>query len=263
MDLEANPYAAPRADVEAEPERLQGEYMPFEEPAVYPSFAHRVTETLRWLTLDLARGGPGLGGNSLLGAPIGFFALLALLPTTLAGLLGVLLPPHPIWEVWMGTPRSAAPSGGVLVLMLLGVLVAGPIGTGMGILIAGLVSHLGLWIVRGTHEGLGLPVTYRSILYGSTVVSLMVLPFQLLGHLPGHVGSYMLVIPVLLQIASLFYQGVLLAKAHHTQIWRGVLGTWLPVLVFGGLVAACLGALWLVGGEVFQRSFLQGLKGGQ
>jgi hypothetical protein len=37
---------------------------------------------------------------------------------------------------------------------------------------------------------------------------------------------------------------------------------WLPVLAFGALVGACLGALWLLGGEVFQRSFLQGLKGG-
>jgi hypothetical protein len=149
-----------------------------------------------------------------------------------------------------------------LALTLLGVLVAGPIGSGVGILIAGLVSHLGLWILRGTHEGLGLLVTYRSVLYGSAVVSLVVLPFQLLGHLPGRVGSYMLVLPVLLQIASLFYQGVLLAKAHRTQTWRGVLGAWLPILAFGALLAACLGALWLVAGDLFQRSFMHGLKGG-
>ena len=263
MDMNANPYAAPRADVEAEPDRAQGEFMPFEDPVTYPSFRQRVTETLRWLVADLTRAGQGLGGNLSLGAPIGFFALLALLPSTLAGMLAVLFPPQPIWQVWLGVPRTSAPSGGLLALMLLGVLFAGPIGTGIGLLIAGLVNHLGLWIVRGTREGLGLLVTYRSMLYGSTVVSLVVLPFQLLGHLPGALGSYLLGLPILLQVASLFYQGVLLARAHRTETWRGILGVWLPVLAFGGLVAACLGALWLVGGEVFQRSFLQGLRGGR
>lgn len=262
MEPNANPYAAPRAEVDAEPDRSPGESMPFEDPVTYPSFGARVTETLRWLVADLPRAGRGLGGNLGLGSPIGFFALLALLPTTLAGLLAVLFPPQPIWQVWMGAPQATAPSGGLLALMLLGVLLAGPIGTGMGLLIAGLVNHLGLWIVRGTREGLGLVVTYRAVLYGSTVVSLVVLPFQLLGHLPGLLGSYLLVLPILLHVASLFYQGVLLARAHRTETWRGILGVWLPVLAFGALVGACLGALWLLGGEVFQRSFLQGLKGG-
>lgn len=263
MESNANPYAAPRAEVEAEPDRSQGAFMPFEDPVAYPSLGLRVTETLRWLVADLDRAGSGLGGNLGLGSPIGFFALLALLPTTLAGLLAVLFPPQPIWQVWMGVPRTAAPTGGLLAVMLLGVLLAGPIGTGIGLLIAGLVNHLGLWLVRGTREGLGLAVTYRSLLYGSTIVSLAVLPFQLLGHLPGALGSYLLVLPVLLHVASLFYQGVLLARAHRTEAWRGILGVWLPVLAFGLLVGACLGALWFLGGEAFQRTLLQGLREGR
>lgn len=263
MEPDANPYAAPRAEVDGGPGRAPGACMPFEDPVAYPSFGQRVTETFRWLLADLPRAGEGLGGHSGLGSPIGFFALLAVLPTTLAGLLAVLFPPQPIWQVWLNTPRSQAPSGGLLAIMLLGVLFAGPIGTGIGLLIAGLVNHLGLWLVRGTREGLGLAVTYRSLLYGSTVVSLAVLPFQLLGHLPGSLGSYLLVLPIFLQVASLFYQGVLLARAHRTETWRGILGVWLPVLAFGALVGACLGALWLAGGDIFRNAFFQGLKGGR
>lgn len=261
--MEMNPYAAPQAEVEGLPEAATGLRMPFEDAVTYPVFGQRVTETFRWLAADMARAGEGLRNSQTLGAPIGFFALFGLAPTMLIGILSVLFPPQPIWQVWMDAPRTPAPSGFLLVGMLAGVVVAGPIGSAIGILIAGLVDHAGLWILRGTQEGFGLLVTFRSVLYASAVISCVLAPFQLLGQVPGRFGSYMALIPLLLQAGGVFYYGIVLARAHRTDTWRGVLGVWLPLLLVGGLAAACIGTLWFAGGDTFQRAFLQGLRGGK
>lgn len=259
--MDDNPYAPPLSELQVPSESAGDTVMPFEDPVGYPSFGGRILETLRWLFLDLHRAGRGLGGSRRVGPPVGFYALLALIPLVLVGLLGIIHPTQPIWQVWMGAPRAQAPTGVMLGFMLLGILVAEPIGAGVGILAAGALDHLGLWIVRGTKADLGIPVTYRAVIYATTVVSLASLPFHLLGHLPGALGSYAMLPVVPLQVCGIVYQGVLLARAHRTDTWRGVLGVWLPILVLVGLAGICVGALWFLGGEVFQRALADGLRG--
>jgi hypothetical protein len=257
-----NPYAAPQSEVMRDAERPEGVVLPFEDPA-WTSFGRRISDTLKWLYLDWEKASQGLRRNLGLGAPIGFYGLMALVPAILIGLLAIIDPIQPFWRVWMGAPRPVQPSGAALIVALVTVVLGAPASAAIGVAVIGLCNHAGLWLVKGTREGLGLLVTFRAVLYTSAAVTFLTLPFSLLGHLPGRVGSYMLVPSLLISLAASFYKGTLLAKAHRTQVWRGILGVWLPILVFGGLAAVCVASIWFLGGEAFQRAFLHSLRGGR
>ncbi len=258
--METNPYAPPQSDLNLRPESGHGPLMPFEDPVRYPSFVQRVTETLRWIFLDRDRAGEALGGNTLMGAPIGFYALLGLAPAILIAVLAILYPIQPFWQGWMGIPKPVAPMGAFQGIAILAILVTAPFSLAITIAITSLLYHLGLWIVKGTREGLGLLATFRSVLYLLGAISIILFPFQLLTHVPGILSPIMMGVGTLLHIGSLFYQGVILAKAHRTDVWRGILGVWTPILGIFGLVGICVGTLWLVGGHAVWQAILQGVQ---
>jgi hypothetical protein len=183
-----------------------------------------------------------MGFYALVGFPLNFLASLAMAlwgpmgpGTPLHALFGVPVPPGPGPEA-AGFARTMA-----LVMVLLT-----PLWMALGLGISGLVNHAGLWALRGLGRERGLEVTFRATLYGWACVNLVAWPSQFWTLLPPLPAAIMLGAVLLLAFGGWCYLGVLLARAHGTDPWRGVLGIFLPWILCGccvGLMAALAGVM--------------------
>lgn len=258
-----NPFAPPQADLAAPEPGEAGPRMPWEDRAAYPALGARVMATLRWLLLRPAELGPALAAPADVVPPIGFFALLALPVTIAAALLGAFFPVQPFWQAWMGLPTPPQPEGLARTIALLIGTLGAPLGLALGVLIGGLLTHAGLWAAGATRQKLGLMVTFRTLLYGSAAGTLVAFPLTLAQFLPGMTGQAAQVVHTLFTALVLTtWYGLLYARAHRTDTWRGVLGAWLPLLAFLLCCGACLGSLFAFGGEAFREALSKGLQGG-
>ncbi len=258
-----NPYTPPSAEVQdADPiPAFRGRPLPWE---AVPAPEGALGATLKLLFQDLGAAGEGIAASEDLLRPGGWYLLLGLLPALLLAVLGLLHPLRAWWQDALGLPVQPAPEGAALAFGLLAIVFMAPVGAAIGLAVAGLVNHGSLWLVRGTRAGLGLLVTFRSVLYTMGALTLAVtLPLGLLQHLPGRAGQAFQVLTLLASLGTTTYQGAVLAKAHRTETWRGIAAVWIPVL----LVVLCCGgaalALWRFGGEEVRQGILQGLRGGR
>ena len=239
-----------------------GRPLPFEDPAGHPGFLDRVGATVRLFWTDTAGAGEGLGSSSRIGPAIGFYALLGLPAIVLAGVTNILWPVQPWFLAALGQPKPAAPEGSALVIGIFSILLA-PAFIAVALALTGLLYHGGLWLVGGAKAQLGLPVTFRALLYSATALGVPVGLAELaLSRVPGplHILGSLLAIGA--QLGIFFYQGVIFARAHRTDTWRGVLGMLMPILLLLLLCGGCFGALWIGGGEEFRDALAKGLRGG-
>lgn len=258
-----NPFAPPQADLAAPEPGMSGPRMPWEDRAAFPALGGRVMATLRWLIQRPVELGPALAAPADLVPPIGFFALLALPLTLIAALLGAFFPVQPFWQAWMGLPTPPHPEGLARTLALMAATVGVPFALALGVLIMGLLTHAGLWTVGATRQKLGLLATFRTLLYGSAAGTLAAFPLALAQFLPGVAGQIGQIAHTLFTLLVLTtWYGLLYARAHRTDTWRGVLGAWLPLLAFLLCCGACLGSLFAFGGEAFREGLAKGLRGG-
>ena len=260
--MDHEPYAPPQAVLEDAPPSSTGEVIPFEDKAAFPGLGQRILETCRWILADRERAGAALRGTDALGQPLVFLLLVAFLPTVLPGLLGVFFPRTPFWMTWMHAPQATPAQGIFLVVAAVGVLVFAPVGLIIGTLVGGLLYHAGLWMVRGTTGRFGLAATLRSVAYTAAALSWIIFPFHLGQSLPGLAGQLFLVLAFLLTFfGSTTYQGVLLARTHQVETWRGVAGAWILNVVILGCLAACFGLIfWFAGDSI--REALRHAGGG-
>lgn len=115
-----------------------------------------------------------------------------------------------------------------------------PLTFAIGLLLAGLLAHLGLWMVKGLEEKRGLETTYRSLLYvgGATAWVGFLNAFGVL--LPGAVHPIHQLFGFALALGILTFQGMVLAHAHGLRPWKGVVAIFLPWVILACCLGACL-----------------------
>jgi hypothetical protein len=260
--MDANPYAPPDAPLESPQPVYDGRLLPFEDKTNIPGLFFRIKATFRVFWTDTELAGEGLGLRPDVAPAIAFYALAGMPVAIAAGVAQIFFPIQPWFLSLMGAPRPVAPTGTALVFALIGVILA-PLWLAIIFAIAGLLNHAGLWLVGGTQTRLGLPVTYRMLLYGAATLAVPVSLAELaLARLPGSLGTLGQVVAFGAQLGIFFYQGVIFARAHRTDTWRGVLGLLMPPLLLGLLCGGCIGVLWVVGGEPFREALQKALSGG-
>lgn len=250
-----NPYQPPAAPLDLpEAASVEGPLLPWEDLVRYPGLAERILATLGVL-LRPTEAGLALGAVNRVGPAITFYLAVGLPLLWAAQILAATLQPGaaPPWTGQFGLPPAPVlPPEALRMqrLMALGAALVAPLGLAISLLVQGAVLHLGLWATRGLGAGKGMQVTYRTALYANAAFGLVSSAFALWPLLPRSPALILFVAMVLFWIAAAVYQGILLARAHLTETWRGVLAVFLPWLMVGcccgavGLAAAAaLGAL--------------------
>ncbi len=240
-----NPYQPPAAALDPPEPGLEGPLLPWEDPVGHPELPGRIVATLGVL-LRPAEAGPALGAGRRVGPAITFYLAVGLPLLWAAQLLAAILKPGaaPPWMGHFGLPAAPAlaPEAlGLQRMLAVGAALAAPVGLAISLVVQGAVLHLGLWATRGLAARRGMAVTYRTALYANAAFALVSSVFALWPLLPVWPALALFAAMVLFWIAAAVYQGVLLARAHQTDTWRGVLGVFLPWLVFG----CCCGAVAL------------------
>ncbi len=257
-----DPYAPPQAPLEDQLPSVTGPLIPFEDRNAHPDLGSRIRETFRWILSDRERAGEALRGADSLGWPLWFICLLGYLPAVIPGLLAVFIPRPPVWAGWLHLPAAAPPQGFVLVISVVSVLVFAPLGLVIGGLVGGLFNHLGLWMVRGNRNGYGLMVTFRSTLYTAGVFTWILFPLNLGKSLPGLAGQvFQILAGVLMLVVPATYQGLMLARTHRVETWRGVAAAWIPGLLLLLCLGTCLGLLFWFAGDAILQALRQGRPG--
>lgn len=239
-----NPYRPPMADLEGPEIEPEGPVVPWEDPARFPALATRAIATFGIL-LRPSEAGSAIGSGRRLGPPLTFYAAVGFPLLWLAQILAALLRAgaSPPWMGHFGLPQAPAPSPEAMGLQrtiaLVGALAA-PISMAFSLAITGAVTHAGLWMTRGLRAGKGIEVTYRCVLYAHGAIGLVSSLFALWPFLPLWPATLLFAAMILFWIGAAAYQGVLLAKAHGTETWRGVLGVFLPWIIVS-CCCACLG----------------------
>lgn len=256
--MEPSPYLPPDTPHPV----LEGRPLPFEDKDHHPGLMDRIIATIRVFWADAALAGEGLGLRSDIGPAAAFYAIVGLPVVITAGVLQIFFPIQPWFMSLIAAPKPPSPEGLAVIGSIVGVLLA-PLFIAIAFAITGLLNHAGLWMVGGTAAKLGLPVTYRTLLYGAGALAVPISLAELaLDRLPGTFGTYGQVITLGAQVGIFFYQGVIFARAHRTDTWRGVLGMLMPILVFGLLCGGVLGILLAVGGDAFREALQKALQGG-
>lgn len=250
--MENDHYAPPQAILEDVPASSTGELIPFEDRTTYPGMGSRIVETFRWIFKERERAGAAFRGTDAIGAPIGFICLVGYLPAVLPGLLAVFLPRTPFWMAWLHLPSAPPAQGFLLLFSALSVLVFTPVSLILAGFLGGLLNHVGLWLVRGTTHRHGLMSSIRSAFYTAAVISWVLFPLNLGKSIPGLAGQAFeaLALPLVF-LLPISYQGIMLARTHRVETWRGVLGACIPGLIFLGCLGTCFGlAFWFAGDAV-------------
>ncbi len=241
-----NPWQSPDAPLEQEP-ALPEKVMPFEEKG-RPLFP-RVWETVTLILQDAAEAGRRLGAIKTLGPAMAFFACVGLPLQWLGQIITALgMPldqPQNEWvfrALHLPPPPPPTPEAIAMGRMMVWVtVVIAPIIMALGLLLMGLLAHLGMWMLGATKQGKGLEVTFRSVLYVTAATSWIHILTAAVLFIPG-IGARMLQ-PLLgfgLGMGVLTFQGLVLAHAHDERPWKGILGIFLPYLILACICGGCL-----------------------
>jgi len=248
--MEENPFSPPQSDLEAPPSPGEGPLMPWEDRITYPALGDRIVQTVQTL-LKPSEAGPVLAGNRQILPSLTFIAVVGLpmpwLFQLIIGLIGPINPMQGILKLF-GMPAPPAPDPSMQtmqrVMQIVGVVVF-PLSMAMGLGIWGLLVHGGLWLTRALQPGRGLETTFRTLIYSSALMFMVSWIFNAWVFLPPIPALIVLSLSVLIWIGFAIYQGILMAKAHETQLWRGILGLFAPMIL---LVCCCGGFVALIGG---------------
>jgi len=242
--MDDNPYSPPQADLEATPGVPEGPLIPWEDPVSFPGFWDRIRRTLG-LLLRPTEAGAALGAGREIAPSIRFMAIvgmpLAWLSQLLVILAGPVNPAQNFLKVF-GIPQPPAPDPSAQAaqrVFQIVQLVLFPLLMAIGLGIWGLVTHGGLWLTRGLQQGRGFAVTYRTLMYSAALFYSVGWILNLWVFMPPATGLAFLALSCLAWIGVFTYQGILLAKAHGTDVWRGILGIFAPWLLF----CCCCGGL--------------------
>ena len=249
--VDSNPYQPPAAELDPPEPILEGPRMPWEDPGAYPGLPDRIVATLG-LLLRPVEAGPALGAGSRVGPAIGFYALVGFPLLWAAQILMAVLKPgaQPPWMGQFGLPEAPAVTPEMASLqriIALAAALAAPIGLALSLAVNGAVNHVGLWATRGLRANKGIALTYRTVLYAHAPLGLVSSIFVLWPLLPLWPAMLLFVAMLLFWIGAAVYQGLLLARAHDTDAWRGILGVFLPWLLAG----CCCGALGIAVAAAF------------
>jgi hypothetical protein len=243
-----NPYQAPEAPLEVPPTpEHAGPGLPWEDRSQGGAFA-RAFATVRLILANPEEAGLRIARSKAVGASIAFFALAGLpFQWVTQALTATHTPLDGSGNAWLfkalhlPVPPPPAPEqlGFAKVIMWAGVAMA-PLTFAIGMLIAGLLAHLGLWMVKGLEAKRGLEVTYRSLLYvgGATAWVGFLSAFGVL--LPKAVHPIHQLFGFALALGILTFQGMVLGHAHGLKPWKGVLAIFVPWLILGCCLGACL-----------------------
>ncbi len=252
----------PESPLEPTPVTFRGHPLPFEDKANVPGFFDRIARTYRVFWADPAAAGEGLAAQSNAGPAAIFYAIVGLPVVILVGLAQVFFPVQLWFQSMLHTPKPAAQEGLALIGGVIGVLLL-PIFIALSFLLIGVLNHAGLWMVGGSKEKLGLGVTFRTVIYAAATLSAPIaLAEMFLQRLPGVLGTGSQILTIGAQLGIFFYQGVIFARAHRTDTWRGVVGMLIPVLLLVLFCGGCIGGLLLIGGDEIRDAFMKGLQGG-
>lgn len=240
---DSNPYQPPAAELDPPEPIPEGPRMPWEDPEAYPGLPDRIVATLGIL-LRPAEAGPALRAGSRVGPAIGFYALVGFPLLWAAQILMAVLKPgaQPPWMGHFGLPEAPAvppETASLQRIISLAAALAAPIGLAISLAVNGAVNHVGLWATRGLRANKGIALTYRTVLYANGGLGLVASIFALWPLLPPWPAMFLFAAMLLFWIGTWIYQGLLLARAHDTEVWRGILGVFLPWL----LVGCCCGAV--------------------
>ena len=246
----ANPYEPPQSEL-IHPDQERGPagvpLVPWEDRVAYPGFILRVMETMK-LVFRPSAAGPSLGLHPRIGPAVTYFACIGLPMVWVTQILVALLAPTDanaaILELF-GLPHQAPPPEMEQFQKTVQVAVAlfFPISMAMGMAVIGFASHGGLWLVKGLKAGRGLAATFRTLLYAYGTFNGLLWVFNVWVLLPPWFGLGVLGLSAVLSLAFFVQAGLLLAKAHGTEAWRGVVGMFLPWVVFGCCCGAAILAL--------------------
>jgi len=240
--MDDNFFAPPQSSLEPPPEVIEGPRVPWEDPETYPGLLDRITETLK-LLFHPQKAGEALGGNRNIWPAAKFMALVGLPLAWLSqGLVTVMSKggvENPLSKL-MNLPTPEPNPAQRVVQMV--VLVFFPISLIVSFAILGLVIHGGLWLTRGLQKQRGIEVTFRTGLYFAAATYLVGWVFNLWLFLPAVLGISLMALSLIFWLAAFVYQGVLLAKAHATETWRGVLGVFVPAI----FLLCCCGGIGIL-----------------
>ncbi len=246
--MDENPYQAPEAPVEApQPADPAGNGLPWEDRAQGGAVA-RAVATVRLILANPEDAGQRIARSKAVGTAIAFFALAGLpFQWVTQALTAGFTPLDGSGNAWffkalhlpVPPPPGPEQAGFAKVILWAGVALA-PLTFALGMLLAGLLAHLGLWMVKGLEEKRGLETTYRSLLYvgGATAWVGFLNAFGV--FLPGAIHPIHQLFSFALAMGILTFQGMVLAHAHGLRPWKGVLGIFLPWLILGCCLGACL-----------------------
>lgn len=250
--MEENPFSPPQSDLETSVPLEPGVRLPWEDPVQYPRLWDRIRETAKQL-LSPSQAGEALGGHRSILPALTYLALVGLplpwISQVLLALFGTAAKNQEILQL-IGLPSSPPPDPSAQAVQRV-IQVAGavmvPLSLAIGLAVWGLLVHGGLWATGALRSGKGLETTFRTLLYSSALMFLVSWIFNLWVFLPPVAALAVFACSFLAWISFGVYQGILLARAHGTQTWRGVLGIFAPWLLF----LFCCGGLGLLFGLLF------------
>ncbi|HJV23942.1 MAG TPA: hypothetical protein VJ570_14670 [Holophagaceae bacterium] len=246
--MDENHYRSPEAPLDPPPTPEPGGLLlPWEDPSQGGAFA-RAWATARAILGDPEDAGRRIAPSRAVGKAIAFFALAAL-PFQWAGqaLTVAFTPLDGSGNEWffkalrMPVPPPPGPEQMAFakVIVWVGVGIA-PLTFAIGLLLAGLMAHGGLWMVKGLEGKRGLETTFRSLLYvgGATAWVAFLNAFGVL--LPRAIHPLHQLFSFALALGILTFQGMVLGHAHGLRPWKGVVAIFLPWVILGCCLGACL-----------------------
>ncbi|HJW08842.1 MAG TPA: hypothetical protein VJ483_04360 [Holophagaceae bacterium] len=221
--------------------------MPWEDRERFPSLGSRALATIGLILGRPDEAGPALAAGTV-GPAIAFCALLALpaqwITQAVVQLSGASQAMQTEAVAFLHLPAMPEPTAEQLAMQRIVAWVAVavfPLTFAVGMLVVGALMHAGLWMVRAAARG--IEVTFRTVLYANGALSWMSLIITLGVLLPGPVRWITQLIGLAVGLGFFTYQGILLAKAHGVETWRGIVGVFLPVLILGLCICCCVAML--------------------
>lgn len=215
-DFPSNPYAPPEAPLELEPEDPGGlRPIPFEDVDAMPAFWRRVGHMFKLLFTDPYAFYDRMGVTSGLGAPFRFLMIMLLpliaLLLLLFGVLGA--------ATMFGTEARGAEPRWLVPVMMGGTAFLYPAMIAVSTVLWGLLNHACLWIWRGTARSVGVGQSIRATVY--TYAFILIASFIPLVGLFAVLGGAVLL-------------GIGLSRMHRTDLWRGIVAVFTPLVLCCG-----------------------------
>ncbi len=255
--MDENPYQAPGASLEGpEPPspEAEGPLLPWEVPSEGGALA-RALATVRLMLGAPEEAGTRLARSRAVGKAGTYYALAGLPFQWVAQVVMAAGASRDAQtNAWMfrffhlPEPPPPTPEQAALQKVIVWVTAAlTPFLAAIGIVIAGLVAHAGLWMVKGLAEKRGLETTFRVILYMIGSTAWLGLVNSLGVFLPPAAQPFHALLSGGVGLGILTYQGMVLGYAHGIKPGRGVLAVFMPLIIAFCCAAACLLPLILTG----------------